>query len=135
VFGAARFRRHAAGVSLAALVGTGAVAVLSPMLVLTADIGALGSPVVSAKAHAVSLIPTGVRVSASNQLGGHLSERRYITTFPFGVRSRWIAVDINDSSYHDPARFKRVVRRYEADTKTWRIVFSSHGVAVLERRR
>ena len=31
-----------------------------------------------------SLIPDGVPVSASNQLGGHLSERRYIYTFPYG---------------------------------------------------
>jgi uncharacterized membrane protein len=133
VFGAARFRRHAGGLSLAVLAATGAVAILSPMLVLPGDVAALGSPAVSAKAHAVSLIPSGVPVSASNQLGAHLSERRYITTFPFGVRSRWIILDINDPTYHDIAAYKRKVRMYESDMKDWRIVFSSHGIVVLHR--
>jgi uncharacterized membrane protein len=135
VFGASRFSSRSAGLSLGVLVGTATVAVLSPMLVLAGDVRALGSPVVSAKAHAVSLIPDGVRVSASNRLGGHLSERHYIATFPFGVRSRWIIVDINDPTYHHIAAYKRSVRRYESNTKSWEILFASHGIAVLHKRR
>jgi uncharacterized membrane protein len=134
LFGAARFGRRAGGLSLAALIGTAAVAIFSPIYVLSSDIRALGSPAVVAKAKAVSLIPQGVPVTASNQLGGHLSERNYIPTFPH-VRTRWVILDINDTSYRDPAHYKALVRRFESETKTWRIVFSSHGVAVLERRR
>jgi uncharacterized membrane protein len=133
IFGAARFRRHAAGLSLGVLATAVSVAILSPIYVLGGDVGALGSPLVSAKARAVSLIPDGVPVSASNQLGGHLSERSSISTFPFGVRARWIIVDLNDPTYHHIAAYKRRVRNYESN-EAWLIVFSSHGVAVLHKR-
>ena len=82
IFGAARFKRHADGLSMCVLVLTGVVALLSPIYVVGRDTGALGSPLFSAKAHALSLIPSGVPVSASNELAGHLSERQYIFTFP-----------------------------------------------------
>ena len=85
---------------------TAAVAIYSPIYLGASDVRALGSPLVSAKAHAVSLIPNGVPVSASNQLGGHLSERRYIYTFPYVRRARWIVVDLNDWSYPDVARLQ-----------------------------
>jgi len=133
IFGAARFSRHTAELSLGVLAGTAAVALFSPIYVLSGDVQALGSPLVSAKAHALSLIPDGVPVSASNQLGGHLSERRYIYTFPYAVHSRWIIVDVNDSTFRDTAALKRKLRTYETD-KGWRIVFSSHGVTVLHGR-
>jgi hypothetical protein len=93
-------------------------------------VGALGSPVVSAKSHALGLIPEGVPVASSNQLGAYLSERRYIYEFPHVSKSRWIIVDLNDPT--EKRRFKRQVRRYEAD-KAWRVVFSSHGIAVLRK--
>jgi uncharacterized membrane protein len=134
IFGAARFGRRSLRLSLWVLVATGLVAILSPINRLGHDVRALGSPVVSAKAHALSLIPTGVPVSASNELAGRLSERRYIYTFPFVGGSRWIVADINDRTLHIVG-FKRAVRRYESDKKTWRIVFSSHGVVVLHKRR
>jgi uncharacterized membrane protein len=132
VFGAARFGRQAVRLSLWALIGTGLVALISPINRLGHDVRALGSPVVSAKSHAVSLIPDGVPVSASNELGGYLSERRYSYTFPAIGDSRWIVVDIHDRTLHIPG-FRRHVRQYEAN-KAWRIVFSSHGVVVLHRR-
>lgn len=132
VLGAARFRRQGSDLSLAVLVATAAVAFFSPLYVLGSDVRALDSPVVSAKAHALSLIPAGLPVSASNQLGGHLAERRYVYTFPVVGRARWIVVDANDPTLHIPG-FRRGVRKYESD-KAWRIVFSSHGIAVLRRR-
>jgi uncharacterized membrane protein len=134
VFGARRFSGRAEGVSLAVLVTTAALAILSPIFVLGQDVSALDSPPASAKAHALSLIPAGVSVSASNQLGGHLSERRYISTFPFAARARWVIVDINDPTYHDIPAYKRKVREFESAHKTWLTVFSSHGVAVLRKR-
>jgi uncharacterized membrane protein len=133
IFGVARFKRHGVRLSLWAVAGAGAFALWSPILLASSDVGALGSAVVSAKARAVSMIPSGVPVSASIQLGGHLSERRYIYTFPTVHRSRWIVVDINDPTYGDSAGFKRMVRKYRSD-RAWQSVFSSHGVAVLHRR-
>ena len=88
---------------------------------------------VSAKAHAVGLIPHGVPVAASNQLGGRLSARRYVYSFPWVRRAQWIVVDRNDWSYPDVAQYKRQIRSYQANEK-WRIVYSSHGVTVLHKR-
>jgi uncharacterized membrane protein len=134
IFGAARFKRHADHLSLWVFAGAAAVAIYSPITLASADVRVLGSPVVAAKAHAVGLIPAGVPVSASNELGSHLSERRDIYSFPYVLRARWIVVDVNDPSYGDTAGYKSVLERYESDT-AWRIVSSSHGVVVLHKLR
>ena len=133
IFGAARFPRHALGLSTGVLAATAAVALFSPTYVLGSDLQALGSSRVSAEAHAVRLIPSGVPVSASNQLGAHLSERRRVYTFPFAVHSYWIAADVNDNTFSNTAVLKHTLREYESN-KAWRIVFSSQGVTVLHKR-
>jgi uncharacterized membrane protein len=133
IFGAARFKRHALRLSMWVLAGATFLAAYSPLIVLGSDVQSLRAPSTSAKEHAVSLIPRGVPVSASNKLAAHLSERRYVYTFPFAVRSRWIIVDINDPSYRDTAGFKRDVRKYESED-AWQTVFSSDGVTVLYKR-
>ena len=133
IFGAARFRRRSVDLSLGVLVAAGCLSLYSPIYYGSSDVRALGSPLVAAKSHAVGLIPAGVRVSASNELGGHLSERRYIFTFPKVHLAHWIIVDRNDSTYVDVAGFRRVIRKYESD-KDWRTVYSSHGVTVLHKR-
>jgi uncharacterized membrane protein len=133
IFGAARFRHQVVRLSLWVLIATALVAVLSPINKLGSDVRALGSPLVSAKAHALGLIPGGVPVSASNELAGHLSERRFIYTFPSVEASRWIIVDVHDRTLRIPG-FKRQVRKYEAD-RAWRTVYSSHGVTVLHKRQ
>ena len=134
IFGAARFERQVGRVSLAALAATALVAIYSPIYVLGSDVRALGSARTSAEARAVGLIPHGAAVSASIWLAGHLSERRYSYRFPYVMRARWIAVDINDPNYGRSTRlFKREVRNYE-NSRTWRIVFASHGIAVLHKR-
>jgi uncharacterized membrane protein len=132
IFGAARLGHQAVRLSMWVLVATGLVALISPINQLGHDVRALDSPVVAAKAHALSLIPDGVPVSASDELGGYLSERRSIYTFPEVGRARWIVVDIHDHNLN-LAGFDRQARKYKAD-KAWRIVYSSHGVAVLHRR-
>jgi uncharacterized membrane protein len=132
IFGAARFRRHALRLSLWALVATGLVALISPINRLGHEVRALGSPVVSAKSHALSLIPDGVPVASSNELAGYLSERRSITIFPSVGNANWVIADINDPTLHIDG-FKRQVRKYEAD-KAWRTLFSSHGIVVLRKR-
>jgi len=142
IFGAARFRRRAVPISFWVLAAVAVTAIYSPILVLARDVSALGSPVASAQSRALELIPAAAPVSASNLLGGYLSERRYISTFPYVGRARWIIVDRNDPSYGTRAQaraegidlsFTRSVRRYESD-KAWQTVFSSHGVVVLHKR-
>jgi uncharacterized membrane protein len=130
IFGAARFGRQAGRVSLLVLVATAFVAVVSPINQVAEDVRSLGSAEVSAQAHALSLVPAGVPVSASNELGGYLSERRRSYSFPTIGRSRWIVVDTND-----PTRphGRRELRKYESGG-AWRIVYSSHGVVVLHKR-
>ena len=66
--------KHALGKLMAAA----ALAVYSPIYLSAGDVRALGSPLVAAKKQAVSFIPAGVPVAASNQLAGHLSARRLI---------------------------------------------------------
>lgn len=131
IYGAARFRGQADRVSMWALVGTGVVALLSPITQLGGDVRALGSPLVSAKAYALGLVPDSAPVSASNELGGHLSERRYIYMFPSVGRSQWIVVDVHDHTLYTPS-FMRTLGKYERE-KAWRAVFSSRGVVVLHR--
>jgi uncharacterized membrane protein len=132
IVGAARLGRRALPLSMWVLVATGLVALISPINRLGEDVRALGSPVVSAKAQALSLIPDGVSVSASDELGGYLSERRHIYTFPSVGGSRWIIVDIHDHNLNLPG-FDRQARRYKTD-KDWQVVYSSHGVTVLHKR-
>lgn len=142
IFGARRFRNRAERLSLWLLAAVAAIAIYSPIVGLTGDIPALRSPLAAAETRAVSLIPEGVPVSASNLLGGHLSERNYISTFPYVKHARWIIFDLNDPSYGTPSQaraagiylnFKRSARRYES-AKRWQKVFSSHGVVVLRKR-
>ena len=89
--------------SLWVLVGAASVAIFSPIYALGGDVRALGSPLRVREGARCEPDPAGVPVSASNQLGGHLSERRYVYTFPLCGSARWIIVDINDPTYVDAA--------------------------------
>lgn len=134
IFGAAKFPRQAVRLSLWVLVATAAIAIYSPILLLSGDVRALGSPLVAAESRAVRLIPPGVPVAASHELGGHFSERRYSYTFPVVKQARWIVVDSHDDTYGDKSRgYGRFVRQYEHN-RAWRVLFSSHGIAVLHKR-
>jgi uncharacterized membrane protein len=130
VVGAARFGRHAGRLSSLVLVAAALVAILSPINRLAHEVRLLGSPALATKAHALSLVPAGAPVSATDELGGYLSERRYTYTFPTIRRARWIVVDRNDPRL---PHVKRQVRKIEAG-RAWRIVYSSHGIVVLHRR-
>lgn len=133
IFGAARFKRQGVRLSLWVLAASACIAIYSPILGLSSDVRALGSPLVSAKSQALSLIPKDVPVSASNQLGGHLAARRYSYIFPTVRQAHWIVIDANDGTYIDTKGYKRIVRAYET-SKRWRVIFSSHGIAVLRKR-
>lgn len=85
---------------------------------------------------AVALIPPDAPVSSTNGLGGHLSERRRIHSFPVVRDSEWIAVDLKRASYLD--------RRSDPSTAavplaellrsgSWSKVFDEDGIIVLRR--
>ena len=133
VLGTARLKRGASRVSVLILTAVAIIAIYSPVYFLAKDVRALGSSSISAKAHALSLIPPGAPVSASNLLGGHLSERRYVATFPYVSRARWIVVDTRDPTYRGGATLlARDLQKYESDG-AWRIVYSSDNIVVLRR--
>jgi uncharacterized membrane protein len=136
ILGASRVRRDPDRVSLWALVGAASIAVVSPITLTIArgDVGASlpSNAVRTAKAHALSLIPDGVPVSASNQLATYLSSRRYIYVYPVARNARWLVVDRKDDTYGDTNGYRRALRELDSD-RTWRVLYASHGVEVLQK--
>jgi uncharacterized membrane protein len=88
---------------------------------------------------AVSLVPDGAAVSATNLAGSRLSARRYFYTPPVVGRAEWIVVDESDPSLpsighgvRSPAGLQRFVEAVEADP-SWRKVFARDQVLVFRR--
>jgi len=137
IFGAARLKRNPNDVSLYALVGAALIAVVSPVTIGIAqgDLAAAlpSNPERAAKAHALSLIPSGVPVAASNQLATYVSARRYVYTFPVLRNAKWLILDREDVTYADKAGYRRVLRKLETSPR-WKVVYTSHGVDVLRRQ-
>ncbi|HEX4323856.1 MAG TPA: DUF2079 domain-containing protein [Gaiellaceae bacterium] len=139
VLGAARAKGRAAPTRLAAYaVALTAVFAIwhTPLRSAFHDLpGARGSsPLRQAKAHALSLVPSGVPVTATNQFGGYLSSRRLIYVFPSVGKARWAIVDVQDPSYSDKVAERQRLARMEA-SPAWHVAFASHGVAVLRKQR
>jgi len=84
---------------------------------------------------ALRLIPDGAVVSASNNLGAHLSARRRFLSFPHVQDAQWIAADETQPGYGDRyaplanAVSLAAVRR----NPRWRLVFEEDGVLVFRR--
>jgi uncharacterized membrane protein len=139
IVGAPRLRRDPSRLSLIVLASCACLALYSPLVNARSGITAAvqASPVRTAKARALALIPATAPVAASNQLGAELSERRYIYVFPYIRDARWIVLDTKDryldSSAASARAFDRAVARYEASAD-WDIVYASHGVEVLRKR-
>ncbi len=80
-------------------------------------------------------VPAGAVVSTSNRLGGHLSGRRRILSFPLIADATWVAVDEVDGGFADriapiPASIQIAwLRRNPA----WRLVFDQDGVLLFRR--
>jgi uncharacterized membrane protein len=87
-------------------------------------------------ARAAALVPAAAAVSATNALGGHLSERRRVFSFPRLREAEWVAVDVKQASAFDrisaPRTFGAAFARLRADPR-WHVVFAEHGVVVLRR--
>jgi uncharacterized membrane protein len=90
------------------------------------------NPLHEAKAHALSLVPAGVAVSATNEFGGYLSDRSLLYTLPHIGRARWAIVDSGDPAYS--SYDYRVIGRLRAK-HGWRVVYAAHGVEVLRKPR
>jgi len=120
-------------ISLAVLPAVLATALISPFwtAVPVARNAVTGSSLVRAERHAVSLVPDGVPVSASNIIGGHLSNRRRILLFPVIRNAQWIAVDTAD--LEGAAPYRPVVERLQRRGSFVK-VYDSHGVVVMRRR-
>jgi hypothetical protein len=90
-----------------------------------------------AAAKAVSLVPPGVVVSATNVLGAHLSARRRVLSLPNLDDATWVAADETRPSYVDrvaplPSALALVRLRQSPD---WQLVYERDGVLVFRRAR
>jgi uncharacterized membrane protein len=84
---------------------------------------------------ALDLIPAKAVVSATNTLGGHLSARRRVLSFPFLQDATWIAADETQPGYADryaplPTAIQLAALRRNPG---WRLVFQEDGILVFRR--
>jgi uncharacterized membrane protein len=137
VMGAARLRRRGGLVSLIVLAGVACTAIYSPIYgeVLRGELSSArpSNALHQAKAHAIALVPPSAPVAASNQLGAYISARRYVYVFPYIRDARWIIIDIHNPAVVSPSAYLRAVRTIDANPR-WRLIYSSHGIQVLQRR-
>jgi uncharacterized membrane protein len=99
----------------------------------------LTSEHVQALDRAVAMVPDGSALSASNRVGAHLAERRYVYVLPDIANAEWIVLDTDDRwlpdaklpalSERTPEELDALRRRIEGDPQ-WRRVFSEDGVYV-----
>lgn len=157
VFGAARIAKRPNFLALNILVSAAALAML---LGPVSYFGSLGQHKelkvppnhLEAQRTALALIPATAPVSATNRLGGHLAERRYVYVFPAVERAHWIAVDTYDTwlptrrsfsnrdglqvgvrdGFLQPERVAQLVADLKKDP-TWSLVFERSGVLVFRR--
>ncbi|HKG09617.1 MAG TPA: DUF2079 domain-containing protein, partial [Gaiellaceae bacterium] len=153
VLGAARLGRHAATAAALVLVAASMSLILGP-LPQVGDYGGLSRPDARARAaqKAVDLVPAGAPVSATNRLAAHLSNRRYVYSFPLLSRAEWVVVD--DSDWWLPrvragaerdglavavtdlsaqrGRLQHAIAALRADAR-WRLALDEAGVLVFTR--
>jgi uncharacterized membrane protein len=89
-------------------------------------------------ADALRLVPDKAVVSASNWLGGHLSERRRVLSFPLLDDAEWIAVDETQPGYADrigaAVPYAAAIARVRRDPH-WELVYQRDGVLLFRRAR
>ena len=94
---------------------------------------------VRALEEAVSIVPAGAPVSATNRVGAHLADRRYLYSAPVVGRAEWVVLDVADTwvpegfgGVADPGAIRRLQARLEDDV-SWRKVFERDGVFVYQK--
>ena len=75
-------------------------------------------------------------VSATNTLGGHLSARSRVLSFPFLEDATWVAADETQPGYADryaplPTAIQLGALRRNPE---WRLVFEQDGILIFHRR-
>jgi uncharacterized membrane protein len=85
---------------------------------------------------ALHLIPPNAVVSATNTLGGHLSARRRVLSFPVIQDATWVAADETSPGYADrlaplPTAVQLSWLRRNPD---WGLVFERDGILIFHRR-
>ena len=85
---------------------------------------------------ALKLIPSRAVVSATNTLGGHLSARPRVLSFPFLEDAAWIAADETQPGYADryaplPTAVQLAALRRDPE---WRLVFEQDGILIFHRQ-
>jgi hypothetical protein len=86
-------------------------------------------------ARAVAAVPAGAVVSASNDLGAHLSARRRVLSFPYLQDATWVAVDERNPGYADRVAPLPYATRiaWLRRNPAWRLVFEQDGALVFRR--
>jgi uncharacterized membrane protein len=90
---------------------------------------------------AVDVVPGNAPVSATNALGAHLSERRYVYNVPALANAEWVVIDRRDAylpQFDDghTKGFRRRLTAFEEQLKqsaAWRRVFERDDVVVYRR--
>ena len=84
---------------------------------------------------ALRLIPDDAVVSATNTLGGHLSARGRVLSFPFIEDSQWVAADETQPGYADRYAPISTATQLAALRRNpeWRLVFEEDGILVFRR--
>jgi hypothetical protein len=81
-------------------------------------------------------IPASARVTATNALGAHLSERKWIFSFPYLRGADWVIVDEQKPSlgdHNDKRGGLTRIMQLRRDTR-FRLVSADDGVLVFRRR-
>lgn len=87
-------------------------------------------------ARELELIPQAARVTATNALGAHLSERKWIFSFPYLNTATWVIVDEQKPSlgdHNDRTGGLKHIERLRHDPR-FRLVAAEDGVLVFRRR-
>jgi uncharacterized membrane protein len=96
-----------------------------------------------ALSRAVDLVPGDAAVAATNAVGAHLSERRYIYSVPALGRAEWVVIDRKDTylPQYDDGRIKRFPERlaqFERRLRlsgNWRRIYTRDDVVVYRLMR
>jgi uncharacterized membrane protein len=148
VFGVARLRASRRTLAAASVLVVSMLVALAvgpwPRLVGVAPLGgraAWPARHVEALQKALTLVPQRASVSASNDVGAHLSARKAIYTIPVLGEATWVLLDLDDPwatrpdsplLHKRPAQVRLLARRLERDS-AWRKVFEEDGVLLFRK--
>jgi uncharacterized membrane protein len=109
------------------------LAVLSPLVYAGRLIAADRQDEVRAMQRAVRLIPSNAPVSAARSLGGNVSTRRVVVTFPAVARAQWVLIG-PISPLESEAAFRKELTDLRSSAR-WTRVFNKEGIELFKRNR